>query len=190
MGTTINRTSTKIILESNTIRLEQAAASHKLAAEKMKQEFFDNDENVINGSALFDQMQFDDWLMNTNRNHNPETVRSDWAVATTFFAFRKSDDKMIGMIDVRHELTVPFLQEYGGHIGYAVRPTERRKGYATQMLSLALSYCRSLNIHTVKLGCYADNDASIRTIEHCGGICVEQKPYADGKPMLIFQIEQ
>lgn len=186
----MNSTSAKIILENNTVRLEQAAAYHKEEAEKMKQEFFDNGENIINGSALLDQMSFDEWLINTDRNHNPETVRSDWAVATTFFAFRKSDDKMLGMIDVRHELTVPFLQEYGGHIGYAVRPAERKQGYATQMLSLALSYCSSLNIHTVKLGCYADNDASIRTIEHCGGICVEQKPYADGKPMLVYEIEQ
>lgn len=186
----MNSTYTEIVLENNTVRLEQASSYHKIAAEEMKQEFFDNGETIINGSALFDQMPFDEWLINTDRNHNPETVRSDWAVATTFFAFRKSDNKMLGMIDVRHELTVPFLKEYGGHIGYAVRPTERRQGYATQMLSLALSYCRSLNIHTVRLGCYADNNASIRTIEHCGGVCVEQKPYADGKPMLIYQIEQ
>lgn len=186
----MNATSEKIVLKNNNIRLEQAAHSHKVAAEKMKQEFFNNGETVINGSALFDQMPFDEWLINTDRNHNPKTVRGDWAVATTFFAFRESDDKMIGMIDVRHELTVPFLQEYGGHIGYAVRPTERKQGYATKMLSLALSYCRSLNIHTVKLGCYADNDASIRTIEYCGGICVEQKPYADGKPMFIYKIDQ
>ncbi len=186
----MNSTYTEIVLENNTVRLEQASGYHKIAAEEMKQEFFDNGETIINGSALFDQMPFDEWLINTNRNHNPETVRSDWAVATTFFAFRKSDNKMLGMIDVRHELTVPFLKEYGGHIGYAVRPTERRQGYATQMLSLALSYCFSLNIHTVRLGCYADNNASIRTIEHCGGVCVEQKPYADGKPMLIYQIEQ
>ena len=109
-----------IKIEDNHIRLEQAELSHKDTAEEMKQEFFDNDENVINGSALFDQMSFDEWLEKTNQNHDPKTVRGDWAVATTFFAIRQDDDKMLGMIDIRHELAAPFLQEYGGHIGYAV----------------------------------------------------------------------
>ncbi|MCH5185528.1 MAG: hypothetical protein J1F64_05315, partial [Oscillospiraceae bacterium] len=72
--------------EDDIIRLEQAALSHREAAEEMKREFFSCGERVINGSALFDQMQFDEWLANTNRNHDPKTVRSDWAVATTFFA--------------------------------------------------------------------------------------------------------
>ena len=177
-----------IKIEDNQIRLEQAALSHRNAAEEMKHEFFDNNENVINGSALFDQMSFDEWLENTDRNHDPDTVRSDWAVATTFFVVQKSDGKMLGMIDVRHELAVPFLQEYGGHIGYAVRPSERRKGYATRMLKLALSYCCSIGIPAVRLGCYADNKASIRTIERCGGVYIEEKPYLDGKPMVVFQI--
>ena len=177
-------------IENTVIRLEQAAALHQIEAEKMKQEFFDFGETTINGSALFDQMPFSEWLTNANRNHDPKTVCEDWAVSATFFAFRRSDEKMIGMIDVRHELAVPYLQEYGGHIGYSVRPSERKKGYATEMLKLALSYCRSLRIGTVRLGCYADNIASIRVIEHCGGICVEQKPYLDGKPMLIYQIQQ
>lgn len=70
----------KIILENNNIRLEQAEYSHKTAAEAMKQEFFDNGETVINGSALLDQMPFDEWLINTDKNHNLKTVRADWAV--------------------------------------------------------------------------------------------------------------
>lgn len=178
------------LLSDKNIRLERAMAAHKTAAEEMKQEFFDNEELCINGSALLDQMPFDEWLINTHRNCTPETVRPDWAIATTFFAIRQSDNKMIGMIDVRHELSVPFLQEYGGHIGYSVRPSERRKGYATLMLKLALSYCRSLGIHEVKLGCYTDNEPSIRTIECCGGICIEKKFYVDGKPMFMYQITQ
>lgn len=179
-----------ILIENAVIRLEQADASHQIKAEEMKQEFFDLGETVINGSALFDQTPFHEWLLSVNRNHDPKTVRKDWSISTTFFSFRKSDEKMIGMIDVRHELTVPYLWEYGGHIGYSVRPSERRKGYATEMLKLALSYCRSLHSNPVRLGCYTDNTASIRVIEHCGGIRIEGKSYLDGKPMFIYQINQ
>ncbi|MCI9466741.1 MAG: GNAT family N-acetyltransferase [Ruminiclostridium sp.] len=184
----MKNTTIKTVLESTSIRLEQAAASHKTAAEEMKYEFFACGEPIINGSALLDQLPFDIWLRHTEENFDPETVQKDWAVSTTFFAIRQSDGKLLGMIDVRHELSVPFLQEYGGHIGYAVRPTERKKGYATEMLQLALSYCARLNIPVVRLGCYAENIASVRTIEHCGGTCIEQKTYTDGKPMLIYQI--
>lgn len=177
-----------IVLEDDIICIEQAAKSHKNEAKQMKQEFFDRNETIINGSALFDQMEFDQWLINVNRNHDPNTVCEDWAVATTFFAVRKSDRKLLGMIDVRHALTVPFLQEYGGHIGYAVRPSERKKGYATAMLQLALRYCAILGIETVRLGCFTDNLPSIRTMERCGGIRVEEKTYVDGNPMYIYEI--
>ena len=119
---------------------------------------------------------------------DPRKVPDSWSVATTFFAFRRADHRLLGMIDVRHSLCTPFLWEYAGHIGYAVRPSERRKGYARRMLRLALSYCRSSGMTEVRLGCYADNTASVRTIEGCGGHRTEEKPYADGKPMYLYTV--
>lgn len=173
---------TDIILELPTIQ-------HELMANQFKEEFFEHNERVINGSALLDQMDYKEWLNNTKRNRNPETVRGDWVVATTFFAIRKSDRKIIGIIDIRHNLENKFLAEYGGHIGYAVRPNERRKGYATQILKMALEYGKSLNLTKVMLGCYTDNIASIKTITKCGGILTKSKPYVDGKQMNIYWIE-
>ncbi|MGE5604102.1 MAG: GNAT family N-acetyltransferase [Bacteroidota bacterium] len=108
---------------------------------------------------------------------------------TTFLAIRKSDRKIIGIIDIRHNLGNKFLAEYGGHIGYAARPSERHKGYATQLLRMALKYGKSLNLTKVMLGCYADNIASIKTITKCGGVLTETKPYVDGKPMNVYWIE-
>jgi predicted acetyltransferase len=171
------------------IILELPTLQHELMANQFKEEFFENNEPIINGSALFDKMDFCEWLENTKRNRNPETVRKDWVVATTFFAVRKSDNKIVGMVDIRHNLGNVFLAEYGGHIGYAVRPSERRKGYATQILKMALEYGKSLNLAKVMLGCYQDNLASVRTIEKCGGILTESKMYVDGKPMNVYWIE-
>lgn len=170
------------------IHLELASREHRQAAIAFKQEFFDASETVINGSALFDQMDFDVWICNCERNNHPETVREDWAVASTFFGIRDSDGAIVGMIDVRHSLATPFLQQYGGHIGYSVRPGERRKGYATAMLQLALDFCKSIGLDAVRIGCYSDNTASIGVITACGGTLVEEKPYLDGKNMRVYRI--
>lgn len=159
-------------------------------AAEYKREFFDCGEPVINGSALWDKTDaYDAWLKQIINNSDEKTVQPDWVVSSTFFGVREKDGKIVGMIDVRHHTDHPFLREYGGHIGYSIRPTERNKGYATEMLTLALDYCRGLGLKKVMLGCYKDNTASIRTIEKCGGVCEKEINYTDGKPMLVFWIE-
>ena len=170
------------------IHLELSSLEHRHAALAFKQEFIDAGESVINGSALFDQMDFDGWILNCKRNNRPETVRKNWAVASTFFGIRDSDGAIVGMIDVRHSLATPFLQQYGGHIGYSVRPSERRKVYATAMLQLALDFCKSIGLDAVRIGCYSDNAASIGVIIACGGTLIEEKPYLDGNDMQVYRI--
>ncbi|MCR4431721.1 MAG: GNAT family N-acetyltransferase [Tepidanaerobacteraceae bacterium] len=170
------------------LELVRPMPSHKNSAEEFKREFFSCGEKIINGSALLDQMEYDKWLENVERNSSPETARKDWVVADTFFAVRKADDRIIGMVDIRHNLDNEFLSKYGGHIGYAVRPSERRKGYATQILKMALQHAKSIGLSRVMLGCYSDNLASIKTIEKCGGVLAETKPYVDGKPMNVYWI--
>ncbi|UWG96468.1 GNAT family N-acetyltransferase [Dehalobacter sp. DCM] len=157
-------------------------------ANQFKEEFVRNNEPVINGSALFDQMEYQEWLDYNRNNRNPATVSPEWVPATTFFAVRKADDRIVGMVDIRHHLDHPFLAAYGGHIGYAVRPSERKKGYATHMLKMALEYAHALGITKIMLGCYADNTASVRTITKCGGIFTESKLYPDGKPINMYWI--
>jgi predicted acetyltransferase len=82
---------------------------------------------------------------------------------------RKSDGKLIGMIDIRHELN-DFLQSYGGHIGLGIRPSERGKGYASETTMEGLSYCKKIGLQKIMLACYKDNIASRKTIEKCGGV--------------------
>ncbi|NLX76042.1 MAG: GNAT family N-acetyltransferase [Clostridiaceae bacterium] len=171
------------------LELVRPTSGHKNSADEFKQEFFSCNEKVINGSALLDQLGYDAWLDHITNLRNPETEKNGWVVSDTFFAVRKSDSKIIGIIDIRHNIGDEFLSKYGGHIGYAVRPGERRKGYATQMLKLALEHAKSIGLSRVMLGCYSDNWGSIRTIEKCGGVLTETKPYIDEKPMNIYWIE-
>jgi len=169
--------------------LELPGEAHEKRANRWKEEFFTHNEMVINGSALFDHMNYKEWLTFTRRNRNPETVTDGWVPATTFFAVRKSDGKIIGMIDVRHNLNNDFLREYGGHIGYSVCPGERRKGYAVRMLNLALTYAKTIGLSRVMIGAYSDNLGSVKTIASCGGKLSETKPYTDGKQMNVYWIE-
>ena len=159
------------------IELQLPALHHKAAAENFKNEFFEMQEQVIYGSALFDQMEYEPWLIHNVNNRNESAVNSGWVAATTFFAVRKRDQKIIGMIDIRHNLENNFLTEYGGHLGYSVRPSERRKGYATEIMKLGLEYAKSLGIKKVMIACFEDNIPSIKTIEKCGGMLYETKPY-------------
>lgn len=67
------------------------------------------------------------------------------------------------MIDIRHYLN-EYLTQVGGNIGYSVRKTERNKGYAKQMLKLALGKCRDLKMKKVLITCDEDNIASEKVI--------------------------
>ena len=109
----------------NIVTLVKVNEEYKEEALEFKKEFFDYNETVINGSALFDQLSFDDWMDLVKKNENIETVSKDWAVSSVFFLMLES--KIIGITEIRHELTTPFLQEYGEHIGYSIRHSFRKK---------------------------------------------------------------
>jgi predicted acetyltransferase len=79
------------------------------------------------------------------------------------------DDRLVGFLSVRHELN-DVLFELGGHIGYAIRPSERRRGYATAATALALAECRRLGIGRVLVTCDDTNLASAAVIERNGGV--------------------
>ena len=96
-----------------------------------------------------------------------EGVQAGWVPCTTRFWF--DNDTIQGVINIRHTLT-PKLKEVGGHVGYSVAPSHRRKGVATSMLAATLPLCRRLGIPQILLTCSADNMASAKTIERCGGL--------------------
>lgn len=83
--------------------------------------------------------------------------------------FEKRTGRLLGLLQIRLVLK-GYLVDFGGHIGYCVRPSERRKGYAKQMLKAGLDVCRGEGLERVLITCLEDNLGSARTIESCGGI--------------------
>ena len=142
---------------------------HKSIVNDFIKEHIENNEFEIHGGALVEKLDYDVWLKQLADNSDKSTVNKDWVVASTFLAIRKHDGKLIGMIDIRHELN-DFLKSYGGHIGFGIRPSERGKGYASKITMEGLNFCKKIGLQKVMLACYKDNLASRKTIEKCGGV--------------------
>jgi len=86
------------------------------------------------------------------------------------FRAYKNDNRLVGIIDLRHHINHPILGTWGGHCGYTVRPSERGNNYAKEILRLNLSNAKELGIEKLLITCHADNMASERTIITNGGI--------------------
>ena len=119
---------------------------------------------IINGSAGLDRFSsIEVWLEELKKRSCEDTVPKGLVPSSTYLAVREKDNYIVGMIDIRHYLN-EYLTQAGGHIGYGVRKTERNKGYAKQMLKLALEKCKELKIKKVLITCDEDNIASEKVI--------------------------
>ena len=81
-------------------------------------------------------------------------------------------DRIVGEVYLRFRLT-PALEENGGNVGYQIRPSDRRRGYGTEALRLALRRLREVGLSEALITCDDGNAASIRVIEKCGGRRIE-----------------
>ena len=119
---------------------------------------------IINGSAGLDRLSsIEIWFEELKKRSCEDTVPKGLVPSSTYLAVREKDNYIVGMIDIRHYLN-EYLTQVGGHIGYGVRKTERNKGYAKQMLKLALEKCKELKIKKVLITCDEDNIASEKVI--------------------------
>ncbi|WP_022761303.1 GNAT family N-acetyltransferase [Butyrivibrio sp. AD3002] len=94
------------------------------------------------------------------------------AWGNVLLVIRKSDMKMVGCMQVHNVLTER-MKKYTGHVGYSVRPSERRKGYAKKMLAKALDFLSSFGFEEVYVSCLPENEASRKTILANNGEFVE-----------------
>jgi len=118
--------------------------------------------------GLADAAEFERMVAYLLADRLPETPRPPgWVPCTVTWIVE--GDAYVGRISVRHELTRDLLT-WGGHIGYGVRPSRRRRGAATSALLGVLPLCHGLGIDPALVTCDVDNEASRRTIERAGGV--------------------
>ncbi len=152
----------EIYLVRPNIQLKEQALDYR-------EEHFKNGEKVINGSELLYQIEnYEEWLSSVTLNTAPKTVNENWVVTDTFFALRKSDNMIIGVIDLRHTLN-DYLKDFG-NCGYSVRPSERKKGYATEMLHQLIKVAKKIGMKELQISVEKTNIGSIKVIEKNGGV--------------------
>lgn len=96
----------------------------------------------------------------------------------------RNDEKIVGLINIRYVLN-DYLKRGGGHIGYNVRPSERRKGYASQALELILQNAYEYGLEEVLIDCYKGNVGSEKTIESSGAILYSEEYSEERKNTLM-----
>ena len=145
-----------------------------------KQEALDYlEENIKYGSDLngigsidkwLEGISYEEWLIELKRREDIEYVsKINRCLSETFFVVRKTDNKIVGMINIRYNISNEMLKKGASHIGYGIRPTERNKGYAKIALYLGLLEEQKLCEEKVLLECTIDNIASNKTIKALGG---------------------
>lgn len=133
-----------------------------------KKEFLVNGDSMDGAAGLDLAYSFESWFRKWKNSLSEETVQDGWVPATTYLAVDENG-VLVGMIDIRHRLNEALLQ-HGGHIGYSIRKSQRRKGYATEMLGLALKECPKYGIERALVTCAKTNIGSARTIQKNGGV--------------------
>lgn len=106
---------------------------------------------------------FDEWLKKIQNDLSIDTIEDNRIPAILYLTVRKSDKKIVGNVQIRHFLNEKLLN-YGGHIGDSIRPSERKKGYATEQIRLALRKCKELGIDNVLMDCDKSNIASAKRL--------------------------
>lgn len=159
------------------VKLVYSSKEYEKEAFEYIQEFSDYNSE-INGTGGLDRFDnYDDWLLKIEKDLDFNNIPEVRVPANTYFLVRILDNKIIGMINIRHKLNEVLLEE-GGYIGYSIRPTEREKGYGTVMLRLGLQRCKELNLDKVLITCDKINLASAKIIQGNNGI-LENELYSE-----------
>ena len=150
------------------IKLILPNKKHKEQVEKFKEEML-KAGSTMDGTGSLRNDDFETWLKRSNDHRHGKNLLKDHVPATQYLVIRKQDNKLVGMVQIRHELN-DLLLNFGGHIGGCVAPSERGKGYGRDQLTLCLKKCKKLGIKKVMVSCKDTNALSRKCLIANGGV--------------------
>ena len=160
------------------------AENHSLLVDMMDEWTQTGEKIVPYAIRKVDYHDFDSYLPSLEVGHDrDESLVPD----STFFCLDTERNIFVGAVNIRHWLNKGLLLN-GGHIGDGIRPSERRKGYATKMIALALEECRKLGIDRVLMVCDKSNIGSAKSIMNNGGV-LENEIVVDGSTEQRYWID-
>ena len=159
--------------------LEKASLKRKEEALAYLKEF-EMHSSMVNGDSGLSKMatDYEEWLKYLDSLLDDEKRPSNRCPGIEYFLIRENDGKLIGMISLRWDLNDEMLL-HGGHIGYDIRPSQRRKGYNKINLYLCLLKAKEMGLEKVLFSADDDNLGSVKTILSLGGV-LENKINYDG----------
>lgn len=153
---------------------------YEAKAKEFIAEFYAHGSEIAGSGSLdryLKESTYDQWLAKIFSYIDIANVPAGKIPGLTYFFVREEDDSIVGMINIRLALN-EFLRNEAGHIGYCIRPTERRKGYGTQLLRAGVTVCRRVDIKEVIVTCDKSNLGSAGVIRNCGGV-LEAELYSE-----------
>ena len=160
------------------LRLVKASNRNKELICDMLDEWYASGETIVPYVIRrIDYHDYDFYWRNLEISE-PKAQKRGLVPDSTWFALDEERNIIVGAVNIRHFLNEGLILD-GGHIGDGIRPSERRKGYATEMIRLALEKCKELGIYHILMVCDKDNTGSARSIQKNGGV-LENEPEVEG----------
>ncbi|MCL2195783.1 MAG: GNAT family N-acetyltransferase [Oscillospiraceae bacterium] len=170
-------------MKVNNLYLAQPARRHRRAWHALQDEL--TQAGDAKNFGLRGCKRFGQYLRMTRNHARGKALPQGLVSATTYFIMQRGNPKILGTFNIRHELNDSLLNNPGGHIGYAIVPSERRKGYATEALRLGLQICKEMGITRVLVTCNKANTASANVIINNGGVLEDERPRPEDSSKLF-----
>ena len=142
-----------------------------------RKEMLENKSSFDGCFCLEEYEDIEKWHLNNLLFESLDTLPPGYSLGYEYLYV--SDDEVVGMVNIRPDaFNHPYLKEYGGHIGYSVKPSKRKLGIASKMLKDTLKLCNiEFKLDKVLITCFKDNEGSRKTIMNNGGIYLDEIMY-------------